>query len=70
MVGRSSLVRPGDSNYQLATRRGPSSKELLLTGQTPGSGALALQLALRVGIVVRQQNSRVVRQPGTDIRRG
>jgi len=25
-----------------------------------GSGALALQLALRVGIVVRQQNSKVV----------
>jgi hypothetical protein len=38
-----------------------SDKELLLTGWAAGSEALALQLALRVGIVVRQQNSRVVR---------
>jgi hypothetical protein len=39
----------------------PSNKELLLTGSAAGSGALALQLALPVGIVVRQQNSKVVR---------
>jgi hypothetical protein len=43
MVGRSSLVWPGDSTNQLVTRRGPSNKGLLLarTGSVVGATRLA-----------------------------
>ncbi len=45
---------------RVAHRGAHSNKELLLAGQTLRSGALAWRQALRVGIMLLQQNSRVV----------